>query len=241
MNLIVEIGNTRLKVLVFEKDTIRFEKKIALDTGDFSIEELKSFDVKKAILSGSGDMEHKWILELKTQFPFIQLFNKSSIKSIQYKYQTPETLGNDRVLNGYAASKIFPKQSNLIIDCGTCLTFSFIDSENVFWGGSISPGLKMRAISMHKYTQKLPFVDTKEDFFSVMGFNTEESLKSGLYIGLQAEIEYRIAYFLEKFNEINIILTGGDAHFFENRLKNKIFADSNLTFKGLNYILNEVE
>lgn len=241
MNLIVEIGNTRLKVLVFEKDTILFEKKIALDTGNFSIEELKSFDIKKAILSGSGDMEHKWISEIKTQFPFIQLFEKSTIKSIQYKYQTPETLGNDRLLNAYAACRLFPNQSNLIIDCGTCLTFSFIDSENVFWGGSISPGLKMRAISMHEHTQKLPLVDTKEDFFSVLGFNTEESLKSGLFVGLQAEIAYRIAYFLEKFNEINIILTGGDAHFFENRLKNKIFADSNLTFKGLNYILNEVE
>jgi type III pantothenate kinase len=74
-----------------------------------------------------------------------------------------------------------------------------------------------------------------------MGCDTEESIKSGLFVGLQAEIDYRIAYFLEKFNEINIILTGGDAHFFENRIKNKIFADSNLTFKGLNYILHEVE
>jgi type III pantothenate kinase len=241
MNLIVEIGNTRLKVLVFEKDNILFEKKIVLDTDRFSIEALKSFDIKKAILSGSGNMEHKWIGEIKTLFPFIQLFEKSNIKSIQYKYQTPETLGNDRLLNAYAACRLFPKKHNLIIDCGTCLTFSFIDAENVFWGGSISPGLKMRAISMHEYTQKLPFVDTKEDFFSTIGFNTEESIKSGLFVGLQAEIDYRIAYFLEKFNEINIILTGGDAHFFENRLKNKIFADSNLTFKGLNYILNEVE
>jgi type III pantothenate kinase len=241
MNLIVEIGNSRLKILVFENDQIILEHKIAINHNDFSIAFLQKFPIHKAILSGSGDMNHPIISNIKAQYPFIKKFEKKFIQSISYRYKTPETLGEDRLLNAYASSKLFPNQHNLIIDCGTCLTFSFIDAENVFWGGSISPGLQMRAKSLHDYTQNLPQVETDKDFFSSMGCDTEESIKSGLFVGLQAEIDYRIAYFLEKFNEINIILTGGDAHFFENRIKNKIFADSNLTFKGLNYILHEVE
>lgn len=241
MNLIVEIGNSRLKILVFENNQIINEQKMDVSDHDFSLDYLQTYSIKKAILSGSGDMSHPVILKIKTLFPFIKKFDKNIIQSIYYKYKTPETLGEDRLINAFASSKIFPNQHNLIIDCGTCLTCSFIDAESVFWGGSISPGLKLRAKSLHDFTQNLPMIQTDTDFFSIIGIDTEESIKSGLYIGLEAEIEHRINYFLEKFNEINIILTGGDAHFFENRLKNKIFADSNLTFKGLNYILNEME
>ena len=43
--------------------------------------------------------------------------------------------------------------------------------------------------------------------------------------------------YIAKFGDVEIVMTGGDASFFENEVKNSIFADAFFTLRGLNAIL----
>lgn len=232
MNLMVEVGNTTIKLGLFNLNELvdqkRFEKNQAID-----LTFLNSIPISKVLISGSGN--YSTILPLLKQYKTI-IFDKKMIQDINFEYDSLESLGNDRILNCYAAKRLFPTQNNLIIDLGTCITFSFLDSQNTFKGGSISPGLAMRAKALHDYTFKLPLVETTNTFFDPIGSSTQESILSGLFLGIESEINHRIQLFLEKYSQINIIITGGDVVFFKNRIKNKIFANSNLTLIGMNYL-----
>lgn len=237
MNLAIDVGNTNTKLGLFkENELVKFYK--FQNTEPFDIQALfDEFMILKTMVSGSGDTSN--ILKQLPQKNTV-LFDKNMIQNIRFEYDSLETLGADRVLNSYAATHLFPNQNNLIIDIGTCLTCSFIDQDQVFRGGSISPGLKMRAKAMHDYTFKLPLIDIKDSFFNPIGASTLESLQSGVFLGLESEINYRIQLFLDKYSQLNVILTGGDAVFFENRIKNKIFANLNLTLIGMNYLIQHV-
>ena len=89
----------------------------------------------------------------------IVLFDNGLKIPVKNNYTTPDTLGSDRLANAIGAFTISPNRNNLIIDAGTCLKFDLINSENNYLGGSISPGLKMRAKALHTFTDKLPLVE----------------------------------------------------------------------------------
>ena len=120
----------------------------------------------------------------------------------------------------------------------TCITFTLITSENVLIGGSISPGLALRAKSMHDYTDKLPLMDLTESLSAeLIGLDTHASLVSGVLLGTLFEVEKRIEEYLTKYPNLNIIMTGGSTQFFVNKLNYKIFADDHFTLKGLNELV----
>jgi type III pantothenate kinase len=152
------------------------------------------------------------------------------------KYDTQNTLGKDRIALIAAAQQLFPKQNTLIIGCGTCITFNFINSKNQFLGGSIHPGLKMRLKAMNYFTKKLPLIEIQKSK-NIIGKNTEENLIIGSSMATAKEIDAMIEAYKVKFPKLNIIITGGDADFLVSLLKNKIFAVPNLTLIGLNHIL----
>jgi type III pantothenate kinase len=152
------------------------------------------------------------------------------------KYDTQNTLGKDRIALIAAAQQLFPKQNTLVIGCGTCITFNFINSKNQFLGGSIHPGLKMRLKAMNYFTKKLPLIEIQKSK-NIIGKNTEENLIIGSSMATAKEIDAMIEAYKVKFPKLNIIITGGDADFLVSLLKNKIFAIPNLTLIGLNHIL----
>ena len=138
------------------------------------------------------------------------------------------------------ASLSFPKSNCLIIDAGTCITYDFIDSENNYRGGAISPGIKLRYQALHNYTAKLPLLEKKEvDFF--VGDTTENSIHSGIINGVTHEIEGFISQYFHKYEHLTIILTGGDADFLAKRLKSTIFANSNFLLESLNLLFTYVQ
>jgi len=154
---------------------------------------------------------------------------------IKINYKTPETLGTDRIAAAVGAYDLFPDENTLVIDLGTCMTIDFISEKGVFEGGIIAPGLSLRMKAMSRFTSNLP--DISSDWASVgnhlIGQSTKEGLLSGSYGGLLHEIRGVIAEFEKKFTSINVILIGGDAHFFESKLKAHIFAGSKIVQKGL--------
>jgi len=159
---------------------------------------------------------------------------------IKLDYKTPETLGPDRIALSVGANHLFPERDNLIIDLGTCATMDVVDKEATFRGGIISPGLRMRMRAMSKFTDSLP--DISEEWQSIeagdYGKTTKESLLRGSFYGMVNEINGTIKTVSKDFASINIILTGGDANFFESRIKAHIFAGSKIVEIGLYRIWN---
>ena len=152
-------------------------------------------------------------------------------------YKTPETLGNDRLALAAAATILFPNSNNLVIDAGTCITIDFIDNNNHFTGGSISPGVKMRYDSLNHYTANLPLLKNKNNF-NFPGNSTNASIHAGIIGGVSNEIMGFINQINSRYEKVNVILTGGDAKILSKTLKITIFANQNFILEGLNCILN---
>jgi type III pantothenate kinase len=156
-------------------------------------------------------------------------------------YQTPKTLGIDRMVLASGAVLKYPNQNRLIIDAGTCITYDFIDENDNYHGGAISPGMHLRYKSLNNFTANLPLLDI-DDFNNQMdleinpnliGNSTQNSIHSGVINGLVFEIDGFIDQYQQQYSNFIIILTGGDAEFLAKRLKNTIFANSNFLLESL--------
>jgi type III pantothenate kinase len=170
--------------------------------------------------------QHTHFLELSTntKLPFANLYN------------TPHTLGKDRLALVAQAANQFPDQHCLVISCGSCITYNFINNKKEFIGGSISPGVQMRYKAMHQFTEQLPEIKNLEPT-NLIGTDTNKSLQSGVMNGICAEIDGIIGQYEKLYPKINVVLTGGDMPKLALGVKSKIFADANFLFKGLYTIL----
>ena len=130
---------------------------------------------------------------------------------------------------------LYPTQNRLVIDAGTCITYDFIAANDDYLGGAISPGITIRYKSLNNFTAKLPLLEKKETE-NFIGNSTENSIHSGIINGVCYEIDGFISRYSDKFQDLTIILTGGDAVFLAKRLKNTIFANSNFLLESLNLL-----
>lgn len=151
-------------------------------------------------------------------------------------YATPHTLGVDRLAGVCGAWSLHPGQASLVIDLGTCVTYDFINHMGHYLGGAIAPGMAMRFQAMHTFTARLPLVKPAGDV-PLIGNSTETCMQSGVIQGMTAELDGIIQQYQEKYPTLRVILCGGDALFFENKLKASIFAVPDLVLMGLNAIL----
>ncbi|MFN5418360.1 MAG: type III pantothenate kinase [Flavobacteriia bacterium] len=230
--LIVDAGNTRIKVAYFSND---------------EIQELTTFDSEdlNALFHFISQKNHDYALlsSVLKEEETVQIENrilkcinlKKAIIPIKNKYNTPKTLGADRIAN--AVASVFKADGNrLIIDLGTCIKFDFVDSTNSYQGGSISLGMNMRFKALNEFTGNLPLLSyTKKS--DLIGKDTNSSIYSGVLNGIQEEINGFIAKYEAKYPSLTIFVTGGDHLNFDYSSKNNIFADENLTLFGLLQIL----
>ena len=135
------------------------------------------------------------------------------------------------------ANEIKPNSDLLIIDAGTCITYDFIDSENCYHGGNISPGLDMRFKALHQFTGKLPLIASDEESL-LLGEDTQTAIRAGIWRGIEFEIEGYVRSLKHKYPELFVFLTGGNTFSFDDSIKSIIFADRFLVLKRLNRILN---
>jgi type III pantothenate kinase len=150
----------------------------------------------------------------------------------------PETIGADRLALSAAAVHYYPEKNNFVIGLGTCITYNFINKYHEFVGGAISPGLEMRLKALNYYTAKLPLVEADSNV-PLVGYDTDTNILSGVVLGMAKEIDGFIEAYRERYRNFNVLLTGGDIVYLASHLKNKIFADPDLIFKGL-YAISEV-
>ncbi|HLG38684.1 MAG TPA: type III pantothenate kinase [Chitinophagaceae bacterium] len=235
--LCFDFGNTRKKVAIFSEAEL--DKAIVL--ADDSVETIQSliddYQPKKSILSSVINHDHacEELLASKTKFHKLNHLTKLAFTTPVGK---PATIGADRLALSAAAVHYYPKKNNLVIGMGSCVTYNFINKYHEFLGGAISPGMEMRLKAMNQFTAKLPLVKADSNV-PLIGYDTDTNLLSGVVLGLAKEMDGFIEAYKEKFGNFNVLLTGGDLVHLASHLKNKIFADPDLIFKGL-YAISEV-
>jgi type III pantothenate kinase len=232
VNLAVDYGNSSAKVAIFDQHELQERHTFA------HRDDLKSFLEKTSAenfiissVTAEAEAVSRWS---KARNKFV--LSHTLPLPVKILYATPQTLGVDRLAASCGAVQLFPGKNTLVIDAGTCITYDFTDSSKQYYGGSISPGLKMRFQAVHTFTARLPLVNPAENP-ELIGNSTETSIQSGIVNGILAEIDGIIGRYKQKSPDLQVILCGGDGPFFENNLKASIFASPDLVLIGLNSVL----
>lgn len=234
--LCFDFGNTRKKVAVFSNSELKEAITLQDDAVDTIQQLINKFSPAKSVLSSV--VEHNTAIEelLATKTKFHKLSHLTKV-AFTTPVGKPETIGADRLALAAAAVHYHAGKNNLVIGLGTCITYNFINKFSEFVGGAISPGLEMRLKALNYYTAKLPLVKADSNV-PLIGYDTVTNITSGVILGMAKEIDGFITAYRDRFRNFNVLLTGGDMTYLASHLKNKIFADPDLIFKGL-YAISE--
>jgi type III pantothenate kinase len=236
MQLAIDLGNTYAKTGLFEADKLlEIHWKLSLDDLATYVQQVNPL----RIIISSVSYSFVEILQLfngvKAEIVFL---NSTTLLPISKNYDTPETLGADRLAATIGATVLFPAQNNVVIDMGTCITYDLIDANHIFQGGIISPGMQMRFKAMNTFTKRLPLLNAPTEMPALIGKSTTTAMQSGVMNALVAEINGLIEQYSSDLTKINVIFCGGDATFFANRIKYPNFVVPELVLIGLNRILD---
>jgi type III pantothenate kinase len=238
MNLVIDIGNTRTKVSIYDNDNEVFYKSYQ----KFQLDDLLNItqnntSIQNCIISSTSFYTEPLINEARKIFNTCIDFSFSTPLPFITEYKTPETIGLDRLAAIAGAQNIKPNKNVLIIDAGTAITYDLITSNSIHLGGNISPGMIMRFKALNTFAQRLPMVEPHSEI-SILGLSTNEAILNGVVQGIINEMDGYINGFNLIYEDLTVLLTGGDAQFFEIKLKNSIFVVQKLVQTGLNIILN---
>lgn len=235
MNLIIDIGNTLTKVAIADgKDVNFFQSYPELDI-DVLMPIINEFKTERCIVSAVGKIPVNTLVWLRQILP-VHIAGANTNIPLKNDYSTPETLGFDRLALAVGANYLFPTQNVLVIDAGTAITYDLVTSKGEYRGGAISPGLRLRFKALNDYTAKLPLIEHFK-VVDIVGTSTVECISSGVINGTVLEIEGYVGKINSIYEGCVVVLTGGDANFLANMLKNSIFVNPFLMVIGLNRIL----
>ncbi|WP_313807407.1 type III pantothenate kinase [Flavobacterium sp.] len=240
MLLAIDVGNTRIKVAVFEKDSLLDKEIFLKEEAEKKIKNIfkKYPKIENSVFSSVGKLDAS-VLDFVEKHSKLLIVSPDLSFPFENLYATPKTVGIDRLVLSSGATLLHPNQNCLIIDAGTCITYDFINADNQYLGGAISPGFRLRYESLHNYTAKLPLL-TLEQPENFIGNSTKESIHSGVVLGIVNEIEGFINRYREQYQHLTVILTGGDADFLAKNIKSTIFANPNFLLESLNHLYNYI-
>lgn len=235
MNLIIDMGNTAAKVAVYKEN----ERVSLYRVKDLNNEELRKklapFKIDKAIIcSVRKDIDPASDL-VSLRIPYLHILSSKSRLPFRIEYDTPETIGPDRLAAVAGACFAWPGSDVLIIDAGTAITYDYL-SGKTYRGGNISPGMGIRFKALNKFTGRLPLVEASEIFTSP-GRNTTDAIVAGVVSGIIYEINEYIRTFEKKYSQVKVVLTGGDGGFLRNKISHNVTFMPDIVVDGLNNIL----
>ena len=228
--LAIDVGNTSIK-------TGYFLNGILDSVNRFDVNKLNEFD---SWVKNFGDVRTvmSFVVSLKHTDSILKAFknpmiiDSNSDTPLLNLYESKETLGIDRICNATFINNAIQTGYAVSIDIGTCIKFDLVNDKSEYLGGSISPGINLRYRSLNEFTGNLPLLSNKSAV-NLVGNTTESSIRSGVMNGMKAEIQNLMQNYEELYPDLTFFVTGGDAGYFELHSKNDIFADENLTIKGL--------
>ena len=233
MNAAIDLGNTYAKIGFFAgNELLEVQKGLSIS----ALEEVITLKNVKNLIISSVTRSQIELEEIFKDYNFNKIFlNPTTQIPIKNDYETPQTLGSDRIAAAVGANFLFPEQNCLIIDMGTALKYDYVSADTTFRGGIISLGMRIRFEALHTFTKRLPLVEAHE-IPALIGKSTISCIQSGVVNGIIAEVNGMIENY-QNLGNCQVILCGGDAPFFESQIKKPTFALSNLVLIGLNRIL----
>lgn len=235
MNLIIDIGNTLTKISVFNNNSEKFFTRCS-DANETLPDVFAKYNIKQCIISSVSGTDPSLIKFLNKQTIKTVILTPETALPLEVQYQSPKTLGMDRIALAVGATVMYPAENTLVVDTGTAITYEMITSRGVYVGGNISPGVGIRFNALNQQTANLPLIQA-EKTYETIGCNTHEAILYGVMNSVLYEIDGTANAIKTLYNPLKILLTGGDAAYFESKLKNTIFVVRNLTGIGLNRIL----
>jgi len=236
MNLVIDIGNTQIKIAVFDHTSLVYQDNIDPVKIISILKNLvEKYAISDVILSHVAKIDVGELNQMKSICKILVLNHKTKLPFIN-KYLTPSTLGVDRLALVAGAVNQFPKENVLVIDAGSCITYDFVNTRSEYFGGSISPGIEMRYKSVNSFTANLPLLDKTVELPEI-GNSTDNAIHRGILNGVIQEIDGVIQQYKDINRKLTVVLTGGDTIFLAKNLKSSIFAIPNFLLEGLNSIL----
>lgn len=240
MNLVVDIGNTRLKYAFFRQGEM-----VRVGYGrEEMFRQLKEYAGEGAavsiFLSGSGKIEEDLRRRLMRCSAYWLEARPGMPLPVTVGYETPETLGFDRLAGCIGARLFFPDKELLVVDSGTAITYNYLSRENVFLGGNIAPGQEIRFRSLHRYTDRLPYVEAGGEL-KEYGRNTHDAILIGVMKGILWEVNGCISEFMQRCPSGQAVVTGGNGIYLKDRLPRTVFFEKYLGLYGLNEILEYIK
>ena len=232
MKLAVDIGNTRTKAALFE------EERLLEAWENLPSDEIETLctrhGVTRIVLSNVASPERE------PKFPCgidIHRLSSSSRLPIVLDYDTPETLGADRIADAVGAWTLYPGTPLVVIDAGTCITVDYVDRTGIYRGGAIVPGINMQLQALHHFTNRLPYEPRPVSQPSTIGRNTKESIHAGTVGSLLTTLQAWVAQARTAQADTRVVVTGGDASYLTNQISLGLH-DPHLQLRGLNAILD---
>lgn len=235
MNLTVDIGNSSVKAALFDGQQIVQRKRLSSSSVmDELAKMVHGADIAACAYSCVGNAQSGLPNLLRQLAPRVLRVSGTTKTPLTNDYETPETLGSDRLAAAVGAATLCPDTDILIVDAGTCITYDFVSADGHYMGGNISPGLGIRLRALHDQTSLLPLV-TAEGETPLPGRNTATAIRSGIITGLEFEISGYIRHFIGTHPDGRVFLTGGNGHRFAQKLPSE--RNDALVETGLNAIL----
>jgi type III pantothenate kinase len=238
--LTVDIGNTVIKYGCFEDNVLR--ETAAVETPEQLLALTAQLNPAHAIIASVVGDTASWTNRLHNMITgrVLEFSPATTPLPIRNAYGSPQTLGADRLAAAVGAAWLRPNTDTLILDAGTAIKCDWVEGGHTFWGGSIAPGLRLRFQALHTFTGRLPLVYMPDDLAApvpLTGANTQAAIRSGVLNGALAEVNGLIDSYRVQYPNLGVILAGGDAKFFQPRLKGRIFVIPELVLIGLHRIL----
>lgn len=238
MNLTIDIGNTRTKIALFDGAIFIREEKFENTDAAHLLNVVKGINADALAFCSVAAKDPTLVNALKgLPYPVLEVTGTTPAP-VTVEYQTPQTLGADRLAAVVGAVTLQPQTDLLVVDAGTCITYDFVDATGHYLGGNISPGVEMRLEALHKCTARLPRIEADGDTPDI-GFNTETAIRAGVVRGIGYELQGCIRHWQKRHPDLRIFLTGGDRFAFSDALRKNILTDSHLVARGLNRLLRD--
>ena len=239
MNLCIDQGNSRTKVALMTDEGKMINHFIYKQFSSADVERLFDlYPITDSIISSVVNIEAAIVNTLHRRSQHFVLFDHLTPVPIVNKYDTPQTLGLDRLAAAVGAKSICPNENLLIIDAGSAITYDFVTEKGEYIGGNIAPGIKMRFTILHRMTKKLPLVETEEnELIPLFGKNTRDAIAAGVLRGVAYEVKGYIRTLKEKMQHFRTFLTGGNAPYIMNNVRTELHYEKHLVLIGLNTIL----